>query len=198
MRIARQGNLLDNNLSTETVICYSAGRLVFPRSSINCSQLTCSYGRSISCLEQRRKMDPTIIQLDKLKRGNLPSNFEQNGKVHFDHNNGKKKKKNISDSLSYNTQIEILQNFIQSLSGPTSDSNSYTSVHSQIIEEQNGSISDPNEINGQNGQIESINRSQVADEVHQALSNSGNSQPEFSRSSQITSEIRCTSIDQLN
>ena len=58
-------------------------------------------------------------------------------------------------------------------------------------------MSDQNGINGQNGQVESINTSQGADEIHPALSNPGNSQPELSKSSQITAEI-CTSNDQLH
>ena len=193
-----QDNLLDNILSTEKIICYSAGRIIYPRSSINYSQLTCSYGRSTSCLQNRRQLDSTVVQLEKLKRGNLPSHFDQKDtKTHFDQKDAKKKKKHISAFLSYTTQMEILENFIQSLSVPTSNASTYTSVQSQIAEEQNSSFDEPNGQNGQNGQTESINSSQVADDIHHTLSDSVQSQNEFSRSSKVTAEIQCTSNDQL-
>ena len=146
-------------------------------------------------MEHRRDIDPTIKQLDRLKQGNLPSNFDQNGKVHFDQMNGQKRKKKIlCDSLSYNTQTEILENFIQSLSGPTSNSSNYTSVPSEIEEEQNSSFEDQNQNVGPNEQVESNTTSQEANESHSALSNPNDSHTAVSSSSQIIAEV-CTSSD---
>jgi hypothetical protein len=49
---------------------YTAGKVIYPRSSVNFSHVTCSYGRSVSCMNDRHPPS-TKFQLKQLKKGNL-------------------------------------------------------------------------------------------------------------------------------
>ena len=148
----RRESSLDKGQDENRLLCYSAGRVIFPKSSINFSQITCSYGRSLSCLEQRRDFDTTTVHLKKLQAGNIPSHLGQMGQM-------TKKKKQVRkpiSTLSYVTQSRILEDFIQSLD-PTSPSTNMSSDTSVVAEEQLRSFDHQIE-NGQNELTEESNQ----------------------------------------
>ena len=103
-----------------------------------------------------------------------------------------KEKRKFLLTLSYNTQIEILENVVQSLSGPTTPSSNYTSA-----EEQDSSFDGQDQNLGPNEQVESIATSQGADENHSAPSQPNVSQSAVSRSSELVTG-GCTSSERAN
>ena len=157
-------NGVEPTLRGDPLGCYTAGKLVVVKSSINFSHITCSYGRSSSCLRARGQAD-TAGQLGDLQKANLPTlpDVRQHDRRRL--KNRKRRPSSVYTSstlteIPQGQQVDQLHEFLQNLDQPVSSqssTNDNSSSNQGSLDADSTSTRSGNQILiGENGNVDEV------------------------------------------